>query len=360
MSECAGRPEKLKILHILPELEEGGVERLVPVFANIQSSLGHKVYVASNGGRLESLLSPGVTHIKMPSHKKNPVVGVRCAMRLASLARREKISIVHAHSRIPAWIGYLTRMLTPGLKYIYTAHARFSTLNYGSWPISRADGVICVSRSVREHMRKWLPRDDGRIRVIYNALPGRVIPWHGSGDGATKHMLFVGRVSEKKDPITLVEALAGASNKNWSLDILGDGPLRPKLEARVRELGVEDKINLRGFSNGVAEAFAACDLFLCPSQDEEGYGLTLAEAFAAGAPAMATNISATRELTTKEGEPPSAELLPVGDVAAWRGAIDRFLSGEYMPALKMSIHQPTAEEMVESTLRFYEEILRCT
>ncbi|MDR1651658.1 MAG: glycosyltransferase [Synergistaceae bacterium] len=350
--------QPLNIIHILPELEEGGVERLVPVFANIQSRLGHKVCVVSNGGRLESLLSPEVEHIKLPVHRKNPFVGIECAMRLAPLVRRDNISIIHAHSRIPAWVSYFTKVFARRAKFIYSAHARFSTLNYGSWAISRADGAICVSRSVRDHMRKWLPRDERKIRVIYNSLPGKTIPWRGSGDSEKKHLLFVGRISDRKKPITLVEALAGAENGNWTLDMLGDGPLRPALEAKIRELGLEDRVFLRGFSNTAAEAFAGCDLFLFPSQDEEGLPLVLIEAFASGAPVIASDISSVRELTAREGERPSPELLPVGDVRAWRGAIERFLEGTYMPSLKMTIKRQSAEDMVGSATDFYREILK--
>jgi glycosyltransferase involved in cell wall biosynthesis len=209
-------------------------------------------------------------------------------------------------------------------------------------------------------MRAWLPRDDDRIRVIYNALPREITPWRGSGDNGKKHLLFVGRISDKKGPLTLVEALASAGGKNWVLDILGDGPLRAKLESRITELGLEDKIRLRGFCNDISEAFATSDLFLFPSMDEEGYSLTLAEAFASGIPVMASDISTTREITDGDDGRSNPELLPVGDAGAWSGALKRFLDGEYIPSLKIAVKQPTAEEMVESTLRFYGERLRCT
>jgi glycosyltransferase involved in cell wall biosynthesis len=157
--------------------------------------------------------------------------------------------------------------------------------------------------------------------------------------------------------MTIVEALAVLKNKDWILDVLGDGPMMEKLKERARELAVEKKIVLHGFSNGVAEAISVCDLCLFPSFDE-GLGLTLMEAMASGAPVIASDISATRELTTPIGESHSDELLPAGDVSAWADAIGRFLEGTYSPSLSCAIKLPTAEGMATEMLSFYEDISR--
>lgn len=345
---------QLKIIHILPELEEGGVERLIPVFATEQSKMGHDVTVISFGGRLVSLLPKEVRHIKMPVHRKNFFVGMSCARRIAALIRNEKIDIIHAHSRVPAWISYFARKFAPSVKFIYTAHARFSSLNYGLWPIGQADGVTCVSNAVRNHLSEWLPKKNP-VRIIYNAPPGRVIPWGGGGT-ATKRLLFAGRISEKKDPFTLVKALSGLKDEDWELDVLGDGPAMPDLKRLVAELELDGKVHLHGFSNEVPEAMASSDLFLFPSLDEEGLPLILIEALSAGTPVIAADISSVRELTVAN-ENDARELLPVGDVAAWADAIGRYLSGEYAPSLSLKVHLPTRAEMAAQVTDFYREIL---
>ena len=346
----------MKIMHILPELEEGGVERVVITLANSQARLGHEVYVVSNGGRLELLLSPGVKLIKMPVHRKTPFVGMPCAFRLAKIVRRENIPIVHAHSRVPGWISYFIRKFARRVKFVYTAHARFSSMNYISvWPVSQADGVTCVSNCVKDHFKGWLPKQNP-VRVIYNALPGKVIPWTGSGDPDNRHLLFCGRISEKKGPDTLVNALSRLKNGNWRLDVLGDGPLAPKLKAQIKELGLENKITLHGYSNKVPEMISRCDLFLFPSLDEEGLGLALAEALCAGAPVIASDITATKELTSQDGTNPSGELLPPTDAAAWSDAIGRFLDGRFTPLLKLTVNLPTEDEMASAMIEFYSEV----
>ncbi len=346
----------MKIMHILPELEEGGVERLIPVFSNGQSALGHEVSVVSYGGRLTSLLNPGVRHIRMAVHKKNPITIIACALHIARVVREEKIQIVHAHSRVPGWVCYFVRKFAPGVKFVYTAHARFSSMNFASvWPVSQADGVTCVSNCVKDHFKEWLP-EENPVRVIYNARPGKMVPWEGSGDPENKHLLFVGRISEKKGPDTLVQALSMIKNDNWHLDVLGDGPLMPKLKNQIKELKLEDKITLHGYSNKVPEMISRCDLFLFPSMDEEGLPLALTEVLYAGAPVIASDIAASRELAALE-QTETGELLAPTDVAAWADAIAHFLNGTLTPKLKLAVHLPTESEMVGAMLDFYSEVI---
>ena len=69
----------MRVMHILPELEEGGVERHVLMLSGQQREEGHEVYVVSAGGKLVSQLAKEVSHIRLPVHIKNPLVGMYCA-----------------------------------------------------------------------------------------------------------------------------------------------------------------------------------------------------------------------------------------------------------------------------------------
>ncbi|MDL2264727.1 glycosyltransferase, partial [Synergistaceae bacterium OttesenSCG-928-I11] len=120
------------------------MERHVLTVANRQVESGHRVWVASAGGRLVDKLSRRICHLEMPVDRKNIFTGLRCASKLAGLIRGENIQIIHAHSRVPAWIAYFARKRAPGAHFVFTAHALFSK-NLGLWPIAQADGVLCVS-----------------------------------------------------------------------------------------------------------------------------------------------------------------------------------------------------------------------
>ena len=288
----------MKIMHVLPELEEGGVERIVPVLANCQARLGHEVCVVSNGGRLTSLLAPDVEHIKMPVHRKTPFVAIPCAFRLARMIRGENISVIHAHSRVPAWICWAIKRLEPRVRYIFTAHAVYPRLNYGTWPITKADGITCVSNAVLKSMESWMPAS-APARVVYNPINSKILPWTGSGDVSSKHLLYLGRVSEKKGPVFLIEAMARVKNQHWVLDVVGDGPAMDLLREKISEYGVGGRVAIHGFCNDAPAAISRCDLLICPSR-EEGFYLTLLEALLSGTPVLASDIPAVRELTSTD------------------------------------------------------------
>jgi glycosyltransferase involved in cell wall biosynthesis len=340
----------VNIIHVLPELEEGGVERIVPVYANEQALLGHNVSVISAGGKLESLLSPGVRHIRMPVHVKNPAVGLWCAFRLAGTITRGGVSAIHAHSRVPAWICCVAKRLSGRVKFFFTAHSDYARYKLGAWPIKHADGVTCVSKKSLDSLLNWLPASVP-AKVIYNPVTKKLLPWRGGG-GTTKRLLYAGRLSPKKFPLAVLEALARHRERAWTLDVFGDGSWRQTMTDSARELGIDDRMTMHGFSDQIPEALADCDLFLHPSM-AEGFGLTLAEALLSGVPVIASDLPATRELTGSDG----TGLLPPGDAEAWSEALGAFFDGKYVHSLKLAVKLPGPAEAAEAMIRFYEELL---
>jgi glycosyltransferase involved in cell wall biosynthesis len=339
----------VNIIHVLPELEEGGVERIVPVYANEQALLGHNVSVISAGGKLESLLSPEVRHIRMPVHVKNPAIGLRCAFRLAGIITRGGVSVIHAHSRVPAWICCVAKRLSRRVKFFFTAHSDYAKYKLALWPVKYADGVTCVSKKSLGSLLNWLPANVP-ARVIYNPATKKIIPWRGGG--ATKRLLYAGRLSPQKFPLAVLEALARHRERAWTLDVFGDGSWGQTMTDLTRELGINDRVAMRGFSDQIPEALANCDLFLHPSM-AEGFGLTLAEALLSGVPVIASDLPVTRELTGSDG----TSLLPPGDAEAWSGALGAFFDGKYANPLKLAVKLPGPAEAAEAMIRFYEELL---
>lgn len=337
------REGKIKTMLLLPALEEGGVERHVVTLARGLVDLGYAVTVVSSGGGMVSSLPAEVRHISMPIHEKNPFVGLRVAHRLAAIARAEGVRVLHAHSRVPAWAAYFARKLAP-VRFVYTAHASYS-LNFGLWPIKRADRVICVSEAVAAHLAGWLP-EAGCVHVCYNALPHEVVPWRGSGE-ARARLLYLGRLSGKKGLGTLLEALARVPDEGWYLDVVGDGPERDGFEAAARGLGLGENVSFHGHRDDASLWISRCDLLLFPSRGE-GMGLAVAEALAAGAPVLSSDLPAVREIASGAG------FVPPGAVAAWSEAIARFLADRSAPLLVPAVRLPTRREMASAVADVYE------
>jgi glycosyltransferase involved in cell wall biosynthesis len=336
----------MKILHILPELEEGGVERHVLMLSQKQHESGHEVYVVSAGGKMVSLFVDGIRQIHLPVHKKNPVTGIYCAVRLAPITKRNGIDIIHAHSRVPAWIAMFGSLFS-GRPYIVTAHAYFSTqVRLIYLPYRRAARVICVSRAVKEGMKNCFA--DNAV-VIPNGLPPATISWQGSGKGEVR-FLFVGRLTRLKGLQDIIKILPDVKG-NWRLDILGDGPLRAELEEAVMSNGLKGQILFHGFHNDPDTWMAKSDCLLFPSYIE-GMPLTLARAIQIGLPVLATDIEPVCEMALKkEG------LIHGGDLNAWKNAIQSFMTTRQSPAVFNRNAVTTIQQMSSEVLKIYKSVV---
>ena len=337
----------MKIIQILPELGIGGVERHVIDLSNELAERGHDVLVASAGGNMLPQLSLKVGHRKMDVHRKNLITGLSCAVRIAGWIKSEGWQIVHAHSRVPAFIAWWAASMaeTP---WLYTAHACYS-LNLGLLPLRHADAVICVSKTVQEHLSAYLP---SKNLVVQNALPAASVLWTpGIEDRGAAKFLFVGRLTKIKGLQTVIEAFGLITEHNWTLDVLGDGPMLEELKKLVQNTGIQDQVVFHGYSDKADEYMAKSDCLLFPSYSE-GMPLTLARAVQIGIPVIASDIPSVIEMAGA-----AKGLLPPGDIAAWSGSIASFINTR-KTVLNIPVSNiPTLDRMVDADESVYRELL---
>jgi glycosyltransferase involved in cell wall biosynthesis len=172
---------------------------------------------------------------------------------------------------------------------------------------------------------------------------------------------FVGRLVSQKSIDVLIRAFAQflrETNCNARLVIVGDGPLRAELRACAEREGVADHVIWPGFREDIAAVMGAFDVFALTSSFE-GFGLVLIEAMAAGAPIVATCVSAIPEVVV-DGE--------TGLLAA-PGAIDQVARAFTLlrdPALRRRLGRAgyervrrrfTLEQMWQATDEVYEDAL---
>ena len=331
----------MRILHIVPEFEQGGVERYVIELSKEQVSHGHQVSLATAGGKLEAELPREVEVIHLPVQRKNLFTGLYCVYRLAQ--KHRQWDIVHAHSRVPAWITWWTSALTD-MPWIYTAHSTYS-LNAGLTPLKHARGVICVSDAVRKHLADYLPE---RTVTLTNGIRKPSCSWEGRGFPGHTRFLFVGRLARPKGLDMALRALGQLKGRPWTLDVVGDGPQRGEWEALTAEMGLQDRVTFHGFRND-AEAWMARSACLLFTSYQEGMPLTVLEALSVGIPILASDIEQLRPLA-------SGPLVPPRDAEAWRRAIEKVLDrGETSPLSAEKL--TTFEETANRIEAFYREVL---
>ncbi len=330
----------MNILHIVPEFEEGGVERYVVQLCHEQVAHSHTITLATRGGHLEKYLPESVRVIHLPVHRKNIFTGLYSAHKLSRLPA---FSIIHAHSRVPAWIAWRLSALTRA-PWLMTAHAPYS-LNAGLLPLRHADGVICVSEAVRRELSGYLP---AKTITIPNGIRKPKTSWQGKYFPDNTRLLYVGYVSKRKGLNIALQALANLKAYRWTLDVVGDGSQREEFEALAENLGLSERVKFWGFRDD-AEKFMSESACLVFPSFQEGLPLTVNEALAVGLPVLASDIEPLRPLA-------SGELVPVGDVSAWTEAIRGVLEGKPASPLRAE-RLTTFEETAQKTEDFYRKIL---
>ena len=168
----------MKVVHLLPALEQGGVETVV---CDLVKMMGGGLpcrsgevekwesVVISKGGRLEErIAAAGGRHIALDLKSKNPLTYFARAWKLRRILRRERPDLVCVHSRVPAWLFvWANRGL--GLKWISYAHGANSVSRYSA-VMTKGDLVVTPSQFLADYLKVNYGTPEAKIRVIPNSV----------------------------------------------------------------------------------------------------------------------------------------------------------------------------------------------
>ena len=192
------------------------------------------------------------------------------------------------------------------------------------WSVVKRARVVTVTgeRMRRGLVEKGLPPE--RIRTLPHAIdterfaPGHVPPVYD--------VVSVGQLIARKRMDVLIDAVALLRDRGRrvTLALLGDGPLRAELSARVERLGVGDRVTLLGFRNDVEAVLKQARLFALVS-DWEGVPFAMIEAICSGLVPIVTDVGTIADWI-RDGE--NGHIVPVGDPRAAAASIERLLDDE--------------------------------
>ncbi len=366
---------RLTVVQLLPALESGGVERSTLEIAEALVRAGHRAIVVSAGGRLvPALQSLGAEHITLPIGRK-ALSTLRHVRTLRALLQREGVDVLHARSRLPAWIGWFAlRGMAASIRprWVTTVHGLNSASRY-SRIMASGERVICVSGTVRDYVLEHYPRTPAdRLRVIARGIDTSAFArtscpdsaareWamaqHPALSGAGPLLLLPGRGTRLKGHGDAVDLLArlradGIDARLWLPGAREAGRERyiAELEAHVAERGVAACIAFTPPTAHISRAYAASDLVLQLSHKPEAFGRTVIEALAVGRPVLGWAHGGVGELLR--------ELQPEGAVApfdadALHAAATRLLA---QPPRPPDTIPHTLRSMQDATLAVYDEL----
>lgn len=336
----------MKIAHLTDSMEMGGAEKLISLLCRWQRERGHEpsVHCLYSVGTLgEELRSEGFEVISHSAAK----LGGRAAS-VSHELKRGRPDVVHCHNATAAILGAIPARMAGVERLVVTRHGNVAPpyalrreLKF-AFASRWCDWVVAVCDQARSNLLAAPFAARQKIVRIFNAA---VAPHSNGHQPLAKRgltLLHVARLTPAKDQETLLKAFAIARTKepNVQLWIVGDGPLRTKLENTARLLGLEDEITFFGEQANVSPFLAAADLFVL-SSIREGIPISLLEALAAGLPAVVTDVGGMSEVARLSD---AVRTAPPSDSAALAAAINKMMqSREELPRLAKVARQCFAE-----------------
>ena len=366
---------RLTVIQLLPALESGGVERSTLEIASALVREGHRAIVVSAGGRLlPALQQAGAEHVTLDIGRKS-LLTLRHLPALRALLVREGANIVHARSRLPAWLGLkavqgIAEAQRP--RFITTVHGLNSPGRYSA-VMARGERVICVSDTVRRYVLQHYPDTKAdflrviprgidpdqfpRVPVPDRSLRAQFAQEHAALAGEGPLLLLPGRGTRLKghvDALRLLAALRadGSDARLWlpGARERGREDYIAELEAEATRLGIHTAVAFTAATSRIADAYAASDLVLQLSRKPEAFGRTVIEALSVGRPVVGWAHGGVGELL--------AELQPLGSVPAFDEAA-LFATTRAMlahPPASLATMPYTLRAMQDATLTLYQEL----
>lgn len=371
---------KPRVLQVLPALVSGGVERGTIDIAQFLTDSSCPSFVASSGGPLvKDVENAGATHFELPLKDKNPITILGNAFRLARIIKKNKINIIHARSRVPAWSAYLASRMT-GCKLLTTFHGTYSLNMFKKFynaVMTKGQFVIAVSDFIATHIEEIYKIKKNKIKTIYrgvdlkefndkNVDEVRLIEIKKKcyiPDG--KFIIALpGRLTSWKGHEILLQAVAKLNNENISCLLVGDTKQHKnsfqKFIKLAQRLGVSDQVTFTGAIKDMPALYMLSDLVVAPSTRPEAFGRISIEAQAMKRLIIATDIGGYKETIIDKK---TGFLIPSNDVEALAEKIKMAMS---LPeakktsignAARKNIEQNfSLEDMKEKTFKVYREL----
>lgn len=321
------------VCHLITWLDRGGAQAntLLSVRGQIENGQRVSVVHGSNGSDVgvlaEDFEGAGAARVRVRALRRE--VNVLCDLAvvpaLVITLRRLRPDVVHTHSSKAGLAGRLAARIAGVPAIVHTVHGwsfhdhqrpivRRALVLLERMGVSLCDAVVVLAESDRRkaslagietsadfvlirsgidldpfrEVAGWSPARRADVRKSLGLGPGPVV---GS----------VTRLSDQKDPLTLVEVLGRVIEHHPDSHglILGDGPLRSVVEQRLNSLGITSAVHLLGSRDDVPDVLAAIDVFVLTSL-WEGLPRVVPEAMAAGVPVVATDVDGTSEIVEND------------------------------------------------------------
>jgi len=366
--------KKITILQVLPDLNSGGVERGTLEVNKYLANNGHRTLVVSNGGSMvRELKSDKGEHFKLGVGKKNPFV-IFTVFKLINFIKKNKIDIVHARSRLPAWVCFFAiNCIKKNNRpiFITTVHGPYS-VNFYSSIMTKGEKVIVVSEMIREYVLKNYKIDRKKLVLNYRGVSDKNFPfdykpsqkwlkkWHKDFPQTKNKIILTlpGRITRWKgqDDFLIVFKEIIEKHPNVHGLIVGDEDKNLKfakeLKALVTKLNLNQNISFVGNRKDIKEIMSISKIVFSLSKEPEAFGRISLESLSLGIPVIAYSHGGVKEQLIK--------LLPKGliKVGNTYDVVNLALRWIAKPPKIKKNNFFTLKKMLQNTLDVYEKTVK--
>ncbi len=351
-------PDKLRVLHLVTWLNQGGIETWLVRYLKIvnSSQLWHADVLCrgENEGQLaDEARTAGAEVFHLPLSSPS----TRNAHRLADFLSKHRYDIVHCHlnalnalvvqagklADVPVVAMYHNERLYPQRSGLFARIARPVLSRYAEWlirySVRNASYVAPVSRAVMAELERIQGSPISQSSVLYLGtreitplMPGerdRLRATVFQVEEGTKVVLHVGSFTHQKNHLGVIEAFEKLHQNNslTRLVLVGTGPLFQEIQSRASQSAAKEAIRILGPRTDVEKLMQAADLFFLPSF-HEGLPIVVMEAFAAGLPVVGSRIPSLVEAMGGE----TSSLAAPTDSAELARRLENVLTNELVAA----------------------------
>jgi glycosyltransferase involved in cell wall biosynthesis len=360
----------VKILHTEWSEGWGGQEIRILLDADVLTRLGHKVTL---------LVRPGSGLAHNAREKGLPVIERRIrhaydlgALRdMVSLFRREKYQVVNTHSSVDSWVASAAAKIARVPVLVRTRHLSVPVATHPfnvvyRWP----DAIVTTAEMIRQrlldvngfkpHQVKSIPTGVDLKRFNPMLDPGDIRTELGFGPGERIITMVAVLRSWKRHEIFLEAASrAAVAHPEARFLIVGEGPRRPNIEAKIKELGLTRRVVMTGYRTDIERILAISDICVLTSESSEGVPQSVLQYQAMSRPVIGTAAGGIPEVIINEK---TGLLVPVNDPEAVAVAVNRLLDHDQMAGIlgqnarNLVERKHSLEVMARATLDLYQDI----
>ena len=301
--------KELTVIQALPSLVSGGVEKGTLEVAKFLVEKGHKSIVISGGGRMvDQLIREGSNHIQWPIGKKSlfTITYVVCLIRLM---QKTNVDIIHARSRLPAWIVFIALKLISKKRrphFITTVHG-FNSVSLYSSIMTKGDRVIVVSNAIKSFILKHYNFDKNKIILNYRGVDTKdcdrkkllnkqwLMRWKKEYPITHNKIILTlpSRITRAKGHENFLNLLARLKKDNLAVHglIVGDEKqgntgYKRSLQKKINALNLNNDITFTGYRKDVKSIMAISSIVYSLSIQPESFGRTIIESIKIKTPVL--------------------------------------------------------------------------